>query len=301
MEKRTLGRTGIEVTRLGLGLAEISRYEQRGEAGADAARVLNLALDVGINFLDTAACYASTEALTGSAVSHRRDEFFLASKCGHAVETDAEPWTAEVIAESVDRSLRRLRTDHLDVLQLHSCELDVLERGEVIEAVLRAREQGKTRFIGYSGDNEAALWAVGSGVFDTLQTSFNLVDQSSRGELLGAARAAGMGIIVKRPVGNGAWGRASSPYSYADEYFRRAQIMRDVGPVPGAPEEPILLALGFLFAHDEVDTAIVGTHNPAHLQANVRMVEDDLPIPAEAVEDLRRRFDAVGSAWPGMG
>ena len=300
MEKRTLGRTGIEVTRLGLGLAEISRQEQHGGDTADAAHVLNLALDVGINFLDTAACYASTEALMGSTVSHRRDEFFLASKCGHAVDMEAEPWTAGVIAESVDRSLRRLKTDYLDILQLHSCELDVLKRGEVIEALVSARDQGKTRFIGYSGDNEAALWAVVSGVFDTLQTSFSLVDQSARRELLAATRAAGMGIIIKRPVGNGAWGRARSPYPYTGEYFRRAQIMRAMGLISGAPEDPILLAMGFLFAHDEVDTAIAGTHNPAHLRANVEMIENDLPIPAEAVEELHRRFDAVGVDWPGI-
>ena len=91
MQTRTLGRTGIEVTRLGLGLAEVSRQELRGRGTTGAAKVLNLALDVGINFLDTAACYASTEELIGSAVSHRRNEFFLASKCGHAVETDGEP------------------------------------------------------------------------------------------------------------------------------------------------------------------------------------------------------------------
>ena len=98
----------------------------------------------------------------------------------------------------------------------------------------------------------------------------------------------------------GAWGRASSPYGYADEYFRRAQIMREMGPIRGAPEDPILLAMGFLFAHDEVDTAIVGTHNPAHLRANIEMVESDLPIPSEAVEELHRRFDAVGEEWPGI-
>ena len=301
MDKRTLGRTGIDVTRLGLGLAEISRQEQRGRETADAAHVLNLALDIGINFLDTAPCYASTEELIGSAVSHRRDEFFLASKCGHAVDTDAEEWTAELIAESVDRSLRRLNTDYLDILQLHSCKLDVLKRGEVIEAVSNARDQGKTRFIGYSGDNEAALWAASSGIFDTLQTSFNLVDQSARRGLLAAARAAGMGIIIKRPVANGAWGRANSPYSYADEYFRRAQIMRQMGPMPSEPEDPILLAFGFLFAHDEVDTAIAGTHNPAHLRGNVEMLENDLRIPAKTVEELYRRFDTVGRDWPGMG
>ena len=300
MEKRTLGRTGIEVSRLGLGLAEISRQELQGRETPDAVQVLNLALDIGINFLDTAACYASTETLMGSAVSHRRDEFFLASKCGHAIETEAEPWTAGLIAESVDRSLRRLNTDYLDILQLHSCDLDVLERGEAIEAVIKAREQGKTRFIGYSGDNEAALWAARSGIFDTLQTSFNLVDQSARRQLFEAARASNMGIIIKRPVGNGVWGRASSPYPYADEYFRRAQAMMEAGPVPGAPEDPMLVAMGFLLAHDEVDTAIAGTHNPAHLRGNVEMIARYLPIPTEVVEELHRRFDAVGGDWPGL-
>ena len=300
VEKRTLGRTGLDVTRLGLGLAEISRQEQAGHEVKEATRVVNLALDSGINFLDTAACYATTEETIGSAVSHRRDEFFLASKCGHAVDTSAEPWTAEVIAESVDRSLKRLRTDRLDILQLHTCTLEVLERGEVVEAVVNARDNGKTRFIGYSGDNEAAIWAAESGLFDTLQTSFNLVDQSARRKLLGAARAANMGIIIKRPVGNGAWGRGESPYGYANEYFRRAQVMEAMGPVPGSPENPILLAMGFLFAHDEVDTAIAGTHNPAHLISNIEMVENDLPISAEAVEELHRRFDAVGGDWPGL-
>ena len=300
METKLLGRTGIEVTRLGLGLAEVFRQEMRGGGTMGAARVLNLALDVGINFLDTAACYASTEELIGSAVSHRRDEFFLASKCGHALDTEGEPWTSEVIAESVDRSLRRLNTDYLDILQLHSCDVDTLKRGESIEAVIKAREEGKTRFIGYSGDNEAALWAVRSGIFDTLQTSFNLVDQNARKELLGIAHANEMGIIIKRPLGNGVWGKAGSPYRYADDYFQRAQIMKELGPLDGDPQDPILLAMGFLFAHHEISTAIIGTHNPAHLRANVEMLENELPILSEVVEELHRRFDAVGEDWPGI-
>ena len=299
MEKRTLGRTGMEVTRLGLGLAEIFRQEMRGGGTEGATRVLNEALDIGINFLDTAACYGSAEELIGNAVSHRRDEYYLASKCGHAIDTDGEPWSRELISESIDRSLRLLKTDYVDIMQLHSCGLDVLERGEAIEAVTWARDEGKTRFIGYSGDNDAALWAARSGIFDTLQTSFNLVDQSARKELLGTAHANGMGIIVKRPLGNGVWGKSESPYRYANEYYRRAQLMAEKGPIDGA-DEPILLAMGFLFAHEEVGTAIIGTHNPAHLKANVRMLEKDLPIPAAAVEKLYRRFDAVGADWPGV-
>ena len=300
MEKRTLGRTGMDVTRLGLGLAEISRQELRGRGTEGAAHVLNRALDIGINFLDTAACYASTEELIGNAVSHRRDEYFLASKCGHAIDTDGEPWSREVISDSIDRSLRLLKTDYLDIMQLHSCDLDILERGEAIEAVTRARDEGKTRFIGYSGDNDAALWAARSGIFDTLQTSFNLVDQNARKELLVTAHANGMGIIIKRPLGNGVWGKSYSPYRYANEYFRRAQLMAEIGPINSETKDPILLAMGFLFAHEEVGTAIIGTHNPAHLKANTRMLENDLPIPAAIVEELHSRFEAVGADWPGV-
>ena len=301
METRQLGRTGLEVTPLGLGLAEISRRERSGEDVPAAARVLQTALDAGINFLDTAPCYADTEELIGRTVAHRRDEYVLATKCGHvAGEASGEPWTAPTIEHSIDRSLRRLRTDRLDLVQIHSCSVEVLERGEVIEALVKARDAGKTRFIGYSGDNEAARWAIDSGAFDTLQTSFNLVEQRSRTLLLEPAEAKGMGIIIKRPVANGAWGKDHSPSSYADEYFRRAQVMAGLGPVPEAPGDPVLLAMGFVFAHPQVDTAIVGTHNPDHVVSNIDLVEHHLPISSAAVEELHRRFDQVGQEWPGV-
>ena len=298
MEKVNLGNTGLEVTRLGLGLAEISRQERSGVV-VSAEQVLDAALDGGINFLDTAACYSSTEELIGRTVARRRDEYILASKCGHAVgEATGDSWTSEVVAESIDRSLVRMDTDHLDLIQLHSCSLDILKRGEVIEPLLAAKQAGKTRFVGYSGDNEAAEWAVASGIFDTLQTSFNLVDQSARKGLLAQAKEKGMGIIIKRPVANGVWRKDGSPHSYADEYAKRAEAMGRLRPVPGAPEDPVLLAVGFVYAHPEVETAIVGTHNPAHLVSNIEMVEKHLPIDDEAVKELYRRFDELGDQWP---
>jgi len=299
MELREFGKTGLGVSRLGLGLAEIPRHSDSFSNLQNAGRVLNNALEGGINFLDTAACYGETEEMMGKTVAHRRDEYVLATKCGHAVDgASGEPWTAGVIEESIDRSLRRLGTEYLDLVQLHSCALDVLERGEVIEALLRARDAGKTRFVGYSGDNEAAHWAVGSGHFDTLQTSFNLVEQHARSKgLLELARSKGVGVIIKRPVANGAWGKDRSPSSYADEYFRRAGIMRDMGPLEGEPEDPHVLAMGFVLAQPEVDTVIVGTHNPAHVRSNIEMVEETTPVPEAAFEELRRRFDEAGDDW----
>ena len=300
METRPFGNTGLKVSRLGIGLAEIGMHLP-AEEQARAAVVLNTALDNGINLLDTAACYGNSEELIGDAVSHRRDEYILATKCGHASgDETGEAWTGPTVARSIDRSLRRLKTDHVDIVQLHSCDVDVLEKGEAIRALEDARDAGKTRFISYSGDEEAAAWAVNSGVFATLQTTFNLVDQNARRGLLENARNAGMGIIIKRPIANGIWGggpnqtRATSRF---DDISTRVAAMLNEGPVPGAPADRILLALGFTFAHPQVDTAIVGTTNPDHLLSNIEMVNSGLDLAGGVVEELYRRFDVLGAEW----
>jgi len=301
METRTFGNTNLEVSRLGAGLAEIGHRLTLADE-KQAAQVLNTALDGGINFLDTAACYGISEELIGRTVAHRRQEYVLATKCGHvAGGYEGEEWTAQTIRDSIDRSLVRIKTDYLDLVQLHSCGVDILERGDVIEALLDAKQAGKTRFVGYSGDNEAAAWAVESGLFDTLQTSFNLVDQRARTHLFPRAKAKGMGIIAKRPIANGAWGASESPSDYADVYFERAKEMAALGPIPEAPEHRILLSLGFTFAHDDVDVIIVGTHNPEHMKTNLTWVESELPIAAEAVEELHRRFEQIGAGWAQQG
>ena len=301
MEMRQLGTTDLRVSRLGAGLAEIG-FELTMEDVAEAGSVLNRALDGGINFLDTSACYGVSEELIGRTIAHRRQEFVLATKCGHvAGGYQGEEWTARTVTDSIDRSLKRMRTDYLDLVQLHSCDVDVLERGEVVEALLDAKTAGKTRYVGYSGDNEAGLWAVESGRFDALQTSFNLVDQRARTRLFLPARAKGMGIITKRPIANGAWGASKSPSAYADQYFRRAENMQAAGPLPDAPSDRILLALGFTLAHDEVDTAIVGTRNPDHMLANIRMVKNDIRISDQTVRVLYQRFDEADQEWVQLG
>jgi aryl-alcohol dehydrogenase-like predicted oxidoreductase len=297
MEMRTLGKTGLTVSRLGMGLAEIGTQLTFSEV-YEASQVLNTALDAGVNFLDTSACYGISEELIGRTVAHRRDEYVLATKCGHvAGEYDGDPWTKETIKHSIERSLTRMKTEYVDLVQLHSCNVEILERGAVIEALLEAREEGKTRFVGYSGDNEAARWAVESGIFDTLQTSFNLVDQRARKTLFPEAKAREMGIIAKRPLANAAWGARRSPSDYVRPYYERAQAMQTQGPLPDAPEHRILLALGFVLAHDEVDTAIVGTRNPRHLASNVAWVEEALPISEKTIAELHRRFADRGEHW----
>jgi aryl-alcohol dehydrogenase-like predicted oxidoreductase len=297
METRTLGKTGLQVSRLGAGLAEIG-FGLTFTQEAKAARVLSAALDGGITFLDTAACYDISEELIGRTVAHRRQEYVLATKCGHVTGGyQGKEWTAQTVKDSIDRSLVRLQTDYVDLVQLHSCEVDVLERGDVIQPLLDAKQAGKTRFVGYSGDNEAAEWAIESGLFDTLQTSFNLVDQRARTRLFPKTKARGMGIIAKRPIANGAWGASQSPSDYADTYFARFQEMAALGPIPGAPKNRFLLSLGFAFAHDDVGVFIVGTHNPRHMRVNLGWVETELPIPSQTVEELHRRFEQLDVEW----
>ena len=298
METRRLGRTNLEISRLGAGLAEIG-FNLTLADEAIAADILNSALDGGVTFLDTAACYGLSEELVGRTVAHRRDEYVLATKCGHIARGyDGEAWSAQTITDSIERSLQLLKTDHLDLVQLHSCGVDVLEKGEAIEALLAARDAGKTRFVGYSGDNEAAFWAVESGIFDTLQTSFNLVEQRALTKgLFARAKEQDMGIIIKRPIANGAWGVDKSPSDYADDYFARAQSMAAQGPLPNAPDNRIKLSLGFTLAHEEPDTLIVGTRNPDHMRANLQWIEEGLSLPSETLAELHRRFEALDTDW----
>ncbi len=299
MKLRELGKTGLKITPLGLGLAEISRQDRMGGDVSAGATVLNEALDNGINFLDTAACYADTEALIGETVSHRRDEYVLATKAGHAVgDAPGESWERETIEHSIDRSLRLLKTDYVDIVQLHSCDVDVLERGDAIDAVVRAREAGKTRFVSFSGDNEAAKWAVKSGVFATLQTSYNVVEQHARTKgVFDMAQAAGMGVILKRPVANGAWWKEESPYPYADEYFRRSQQMKAEGPFEHDLDDQVLLVTGFALAEPAVTTIITGTHNVDHLKSNIDLVANHLPIADATVRELHERFEQAEDDW----
>jgi aryl-alcohol dehydrogenase-like predicted oxidoreductase len=290
LKTTTLGKTGLKVSRLGAGLGEIGLLSDASHAG----QVLNLALDHGINFLDTAACYGKSEEWIGRTISHRRSEYILATKAGHIVEgLHGEEWTAPLILNSIEQSLKRMKTDYLDLVQLHSCEIDVLERGQVIQALLEAKQDGKTRYIGYSGDGDAALWAIESRQFDTLQVTFNLIHQEAAQEVIPEAEANHMGIIIKHPIANAIWGTQVSTGSAPNWNQQKSQAMLDMGPIPGMPDDSILLALGFILAHEEVDTAIVGTSNPEHMRSNIELVEKELPITAEVVRELHRRFERL--------
>ncbi|HIN16018.1 MAG TPA: aldo/keto reductase [Dehalococcoidia bacterium] len=303
MQKVQFGSTGFETSRLGVGLSEIGSFELSDQA--QATNVLNTALDNGINFLDTSACYGISEELVGNGVSQRRDDYFLATKAGHVARGyEGEAWTFQTVVDSIDRSLRLLQTDHVDVVQLHSCDIDVLEKGDAIRALQEAQQAGKTSFIGYSGDNESAHWAVDSGLFATLQTSYNLVEQRARTTgLLEKAIAKGMGTIIKRPIAGGVWGKSrpdaadQTANNYNTPYLERAKSVRTLGPIENEPDDAILTSLGYTLSDPNANVAIVGTTNPSHMATNVRQIDNDLPIPDSVIAELNRRFEQLDKDW----
>lgn len=295
MQKRPLGKTGLEVTVLGFGGAEIG-FEKAPQADVD--RLLNDALDGGLNVIDTGECYADSEEKIGKAVSHRRSEFHLFTKCGHSSGFPEPDWDPGMLAKQIDRSLQRLRTDRLDLLQLHSCSEAVLRQGDAIEVVQRAKEAGKTRFIGYSGDRNDAAYAVSCGAFDVLQTSCNFADQESITLTLPGCVERGMGVIAKRPIANAAW---KEPHltAYGRPYFERLEKL-GYDFLKLSSDQIASIALRFTLAQPGVCTAIVGSKNPSRWRQNAAYLEAG-PLDSALVEAIRLRWKAAKQPdWVGQ-
>ena len=299
MEKRLFGRTGMRVSVLGFGGSEI------GLEGADkttVAQLLGKALDAGLNVIDTAECYGESETLLGKTASERRGEFYLFTKVGHphGMESGAN-WTPKSILESIERSLQRLRTDRLDLVQLHSCPEAVLKRGDAIAALQSAREKGQIRFIGYSGDSHAARYAVECGAFDSLQTSINIADQEALELTLPLAREKKMGVIAKRPIANVAWKSGHKPKdSYHRAYWDRLRILKYRFLEGALLEKTIALALRFTLSVPGVCTAIVGTKNAKHWEENVRLLKAG-SLGEDEFQQIRERWEEVApKTWIGQ-
>ena len=296
MERRRLGATDMVVSVLGFGGSEIG-YQR--VSLKTVTRLLEGALDAGLNVIDTAECYEDSEVLIGRAIGGRRRDYHLFTKCGHSGGWGRADWRAAALLRSIERSLQRLATDHVDLVQLHSCSLDVLRKGDAIAALERARERGLTRYIGYSGDGEAARYALQCGRFDTLQTSVSLADQEALELTLPVARARNVGVIAKRPIANAAWRYTRKPAEpYYQPYWTRLrtldyEFLRDGAAAAGT-------ALRFTLSVPGVHTAIVGTTKPERWRENAALLEAG-PLPAAAFERIRARWRKVAEpSWHGQ-
>lgn len=297
MERRVFGKTGMEVSVLGFGGAEIG-FE--GATPASVREILSAALDAGLNVIDTAECYMDSEELIGEAVSSRRQDFYLFTKCGHKWTYTEEAWGAIDIAESLERSLKRLKTDYVDLLQLHSCSKKILQKGECIKALQKAKEEGKVRFIGYSGDGDDALYAIKTGAFDVLQTSCSIADQEVIEKLLPLAGEKGMGVIAKRPIANAAWRYPSRPQNnYIHEYWERLRDLK-YDFINGNADAAGETALRFTLSCPHVHTMIVGTNKPTRWLENAKIVAKGNLSQAEFDKIRSRWKEVAGKDWVGQ-
>ncbi len=235
MDTRLLGRTGLPVSRLGVGLAEIGGLDL-AEA-RQAAEVLNLALDSGVTFFDTSACYDNSEALIGKTMAHRRAEFVLATKAGHVVGGyQGEEWTAQTVLDSIDRSLMRLRTD---ITGPRSAPQQLRPRGARRRGdpwrPQEAQRAGKTFHRIQWRQRGGALWAMKSGLFGTLQTSWPGRSRARR-DLFEIAENRRYGHHREAPDREweppGAW-RLAEPLRGRLRY-QAEMMMRGLGPLHGA-------------------------------------------------------------------
>ena len=296
MERRKLGTTDMEVSVLGFGGSEIG-YQR--VSARTVSRLLGSALDAGLNVIDTAECYEGSEELIGKAVSGRRRDFHLFTKCGHGRSFGRADWRAAALLTSIERSLRRLRTDAVDLIQLHSCSLEHLQKGEVIAALERARERGYARYIGYSGDGEAARYAIECGRFDTLQTSVSIADQEPLELTLPRAVQRGMGVIAKRPIANVAWRYQRKPAEpYYQDYWMRLRALDY--PFLRTETDAVATALRFTVGTPGVHTAIVGTTKPERWAENAALLAAG-PLARAATEEIRARWREVADrSWVGQ-
>jgi aryl-alcohol dehydrogenase-like predicted oxidoreductase len=296
----SLGRTGLEVTKLGYGAMEL-RGPDDGRARvvtpAEADELLNAVLDAGLNYIDTSPDYGVSEEHIGRAISHRRGEFFLASKCGCPVEPGSRGhvFTRTNIRAGVEQSLARLNTDHLDVVQFHhNPSRTTLEEHDAVGELDDLRQAGKVRFIGVSGTHPNLADQIAMGVFDVFQIPYSALEREHEDAITAAAET-GAGVVVRGGVARGIPDPESASYDRMSAEYR-ALLKRRKARLEDASFDDLRegattmeFLLRFTLSHPSMTTTIVGTADPGHLAANVAAAQKG-PLPEDVYAAARERF-----------
>jgi aryl-alcohol dehydrogenase-like predicted oxidoreductase len=272
MQYRTLGRTGLTVSEIGIGGAQfgLTNYMGAWDANSDEAQnattaTVHRALELGYTYFDTAPGYGSGrgEEMLGIALQGHRDEVVLATKV-----SDGQ-WTPEGIRESVDASLRRLQADVIEVIQFHDGwyhpdQVDQILRGGGLETFQRLRQEGKVRFVGFTAEGPSAgvEQLIATGAFDTMQIRYNLMyqhpsDFENNEGVIRQADAQGMGIILMRPLTSGVFQR----------------LMKQAFPEVDTERVGRLL-LNYVLSDPYVDVALVGMRDPHLVEINNAISDD---------------------------
>ncbi|MFT7643108.1 MAG: aryl-alcohol dehydrogenase-like predicted oxidoreductase, partial [Pirellulaceae bacterium] len=268
MIKKTLGRTGLEVSQLGYGSMGIRGPHTWGvrvvtEEGAE--KILNAVLDSGINFIDTAPDYGISEQRIGDYLSFRRHEFYLATKCGCAYTQHddhieiAHQWKPDVVQRNIEASLQRMKTDYVDLLQFHGGDAESLQQAGLIDLLVRYREEGIIRHIGTSSSLPNLPDLINLNVFDTFQIPYSCLAPQHH-DLITAAAESGAGIIIRGGVAQGG-PDAEIQRPALNDVWSTAQL--DELLPPGTRRAEFILR--YTLSHPHCHTTIVGTCNYDHL------------------------------------
>lgn len=292
MEKRTFGNTGMDVTTLGYGAMEF-RHIDEDQAG----RLLESVLDAGINFIDTSPDYGPSEDRIGKWIAHRRDEYYLATKCGCNVPLqggDDAPrhiWTGAQVRHNIEHSLKRLKTDYVDVWQVHSAEPDELAQSDVLETMLRIKEEGKVRHIAVSMSGRAEGRGYGQlrpyldgdwAQFEAIQVWYSALERSSERAMAEAANR-GKGMIIRGVV------RAVEPYQSLADFVDKLGL----NDLLASGESAAQFLLRFALSHPALHTTIIGTKSLDHLADNIKAANAGA-LPADVLAEAKTRLNAAG-------
>ncbi|MEI6914008.1 MAG: aldo/keto reductase [Armatimonadota bacterium] len=282
MNYRDLGRTGLKVSELGLGGLEIGRpwgIRSADDSGQpppeeEVTRFLNHLLDQGVNLIDTAAAYWASEERIGKSLKHRRDDYILCSKWGEWCDESGSvyDYSAKEFWKFLESGLTKLQTDVIDVYQIHSARMNVLEDAEAISAMKAARDQGKIRFLGLSCGPDEAVAAMRQGDFDVIQISYSLLDLHMEQQVLPLARDKNVGVLIKDGLASG---RLTSKIDRVgdDQSDLKAKVagLAELASSWGMslPE----MSLRFVLSNPAVSSVIAGTRSATHLGENMRAAD----------------------------
>ena len=289
-----LGRTGLKVTRLGFGTA-LSRKMPDSEWDP----LLNSVLDSGINFIDTANDYGvrwdvPAEEQIGKHISGRRSEYFLATKCGCGPDGGDHIWTRENAVRGLEESLRRLKTDYVDIMQYHNPTVEEAEDGDLLAVLKEMQDQGKVRWLGISTTLPHLPYYLETGVFDTFQIPYSALEREHEDWVAKSAEA-GIGIIIRGGVAQGEpSGDVNERQSRKWSTFEGAGLdeLREEG------ESRTTLILRYTLTHANADTNIVGTSRIPHLEENLAGITSG-QLSADTYAEMKRRLDSVGESPAG--
>ena len=304
---RAMGKTGLTVSRLGYGAMELSGPPRARDLNeADVGRLLGGLLDQGINYIDTSIDYGISEVLIGKTLSHRRSEYFLASKCGCQAGLDPHEhgekhvFTPENVIAGVEQSLRRLRTDYLDVVQVHgSPTRKELEDAGVVDAMLKLQRDGKVRHLGISSRLPMLADFVTADYFTVIQVPYSALQRTNE-DTIRDLKKAGKAIVARGVTGRGAPAKdwATRPIGTkageVRELWERAGLDETLGGL-----SRLEFMIRFVLANPDIDVALVATTNPAHLKADIEIASRGGLDPA-VVKAACDRLNAAGGA-PGQG